>query len=226
MNSKSIPSIAPADQRDGNATLIDFFAAVRSAAHESAGAVSKAKPALARIASAIVGRDHGNALRVRAILVSLYTGGSILAEVSDLMALDWSLRKDLCAVLLAFGHGDFGDEYLKAALENAGDHDARWFLDAAPEPDERLREALAFAKPGSFATTPRTLAERGIAEFLLSLFAGEPVNLRRALQSLDRARAALVVGLTSDFVAGRLDDNAAEIVREHFAGSDESLVPH
>lgn len=134
-----------------------------------------------------------------------------------LMALDWSLRKDLCAVLLAFGHGEFGYEYLKeGAFENAGDHDARWFLDAAPEPDERLREALAFAKPGSLATAPRTLTERGVAEFILSLFAGDPVNLQSALRSLVRTRAALV----SDYMAGRLEDSATELVREFFGQSD------
>ncbi len=220
MNSETIHSVGPSDEESKNAAIIEFFAAVKTATRESEMAVSEAKPALARIASAIVGRDNGQALRVRAILVSLYTGGLILADVSDLMALDWTLRKDLCAVLLAFGHGEFGYEYLKAAFENAGDHEARWFLDAAPEPDERLREALAFAKPGSLATTPRTLTERGVAEFLLSLFSGDPVNLRCALQSLDRVRAALVIGLVADYMAGRFDYSAADVVREFFSQCD------
>ncbi len=220
MNPKTIHTVGASDEESKNAAIIVFFAAMKTAAHESETAVAEAKPALARIASAIVGHDNGQALRVRAILVSLYTGGSILAEVSDLMALDWSLRKDLCAVLLAFGHGEFGYEYLKAAFENAGDHDARWFLDAAPEPDERLREALAFAKPGSLGTTPRTLTERGVAEFLLSLFAGDPVNLQSALRSLDRTRAALVVGLASDYIAGRFAYSDADVVCEFFGQCD------
>ena len=212
MNLRSTPS---PDATSRDRIVAEFFAAVRAAARESQLAVAKAKPALNRIASAIVHRDNSQALHVRSILVSLYTGGSILADVSDLMALDWSLRKDLCAVLLAFGHGEFGYEYLKTAFETAGDRDAQWLLDAAPDA-ERLREALTFAKSGSLATTPRTLTERGIAEFVLSLFTGSPVRLQSALRSLDQSHAALVLGLVADFIAARFDDATADVVREFF----------
>ncbi|HYD83730.1 MAG TPA: hypothetical protein VEA63_06745 [Opitutus sp.] len=82
------------------AAFANFFATVRATARESDAAVLAAKPALERIAQAVVGRDNGQALRVRSILLSLYTGGAMLADVSDLMTLDWSLRRDLCAVLL------------------------------------------------------------------------------------------------------------------------------
>lgn len=200
-----------------DAALAEFFATVRAEARESESAVARAKPALGRLAAAIVGRDNGQALRVRAILISLYTGGSMLADVSDLMALDWSLRKDLCAVLLAFGHGEFGYDYLKNAFERAGDRDAQWFLAAAADPNERLREALAFAKPGTLATMPRTLSEKGMAEILVSLFSSGPVDLSFALQGLDASRASLIVDLVADYAAGRFDCSAREIVREHFA---------
>ena len=202
--------------------LAEFFATVRAAARENDAAVLAAKPALKRLAEAIVGRDNGQALRVRSILISLYTGGAVLADVSDLMTFDWSLRRDLCTVLLAFGHGEFGYDYMKVAFEHAGDRDAQWFLGAAPDPIERLREALAFAKPGSLPTTPRTLSEKGVAGFLVSLFGGMPVELGNALQGLDQIRAALVVGLTSDFVAGRFGYEAGELVRMHFAASPDS----
>jgi len=109
--------------------LKEFFAVVREAKIESANAVEVGKLALARLAVAVACRDHGQALRVRAILFSLYSGGAVLADVSDLMALDWSLRKDLCAVLLAFGYGDFEYTYVKFAFEQAGDRGADWFLD-------------------------------------------------------------------------------------------------
>jgi hypothetical protein len=110
------------------AVLREFLDLIRTAKTESDVAVVAAKPALARIACSVVGHDHGQALRVRAILRSIYSGGSILADVSDLMALDWSLRKDLCAVLLAFGHGDFEYTYMRSAFEEAGDGGADWFL--------------------------------------------------------------------------------------------------
>lgn len=218
MNAKPIHQTTD-DERQ--TALTEFLATVRTAARESDAAVVAAKPALTRLTEAIVGRDNGQALRVRSILISVYTGGSALADISNLMALDWSLRRDLCAVLLAFGHGEFGYDYMKTAFEHAGDRDAHWFLGAAPDPIERLREALAFAKAGPLATMPRTLSEKGVAEFLLSLFGGVPVDLGNALQGFDEIRAALVVELASDFVAGRFDYEASELVQRHFAAAPD-----
>lgn len=53
--------------------------------------------ALARIADAVVCEYSGQAFKIRAILWALCDGGE--ADLSDLMALDWKLRKDLCTVL-------------------------------------------------------------------------------------------------------------------------------
>ena len=215
MNSTHTHSVHDTAETERESALKDFFAAVRDAATEADAAVDAAKPALARLAVAVAGHDNGQALRVRAILISLYTGGSALADVSDLMALDWPLRKDLCAVLLAFGHGEFGYDYMKVAFEQAGDRDARWFLGAAHDPRERLHEALIFAKPGP-VTAPRTLSEKGVALLLLSLFAGVPADLQFALRGLDAVRADLVSGLVSDYVAGRFDFTDEQEVRAHF----------
>ncbi len=215
MNSTLTDPIHDTAEAEREAALKEFFAAVRTAAKETDAAVDAAKPALARLAAAVAGHDNGQALRIRAILISLYTGGSALADVSDLMALDWPLRKDLCAVMLAFGHGEFGYDYMKSAFEQAGDCDARWFLGAAHDPRERLGEALAFAKSGP-VTEPRTLSEKGVALVLLSLFAGVPADLQFVLRGLDAVRADLVSGLVSDYVAGRFDFTDGETVREHF----------
>jgi hypothetical protein len=213
MNATSSESIDETTTRA--AALSEFIATVRTAARESDAAVETAKPALARIAAAVAGHDNGQALRVRSILLSLYSGGSALADVSDLMALDWPLRRDLCAVLLAFGHGEFDYDYLKSAFELAGDHEARWFLGSAHDPRERLEEALAFAKPGPL-NAPRTLYEKGVAMILLSLFAGMPCDLQFALRGLDRMRSDLLVAVVTDYVAQRFDFTDEEQVREHF----------
>ncbi len=204
------------NEADRKAALDEFFSAVRAAARESDAAVAAAKPALERLADAIAGRDHGQAIRVRSILISLYTGGTVLADVSDLLALDWTLRRDLCAVLLAFNHGEFSYDYLRAAFERAGDKNARWFLGAANNPRERLHEALTFAKPGPLDTTPRTLSEKGVAGFVASLFTGRPVDLNFAMQGLDEIRRSLVVGLFADYMAGRFDADDGDSVRTHF----------
>lgn len=214
MNAHPIP---PSEETERKAALDEFFAAVRTAAREADAAVTTAKPALERLASAITGHDHGQAIRARAILISLYTGGTVLADVSDLLTLDWSLRRDLCAVLLAFNHGEFGYDYLRAAFERAGDRNAQWFLAAANDPRERLREALDFAKPGALNTTPRSSSEKGVAGFVASLFTGRPVDLFLSVQGLDEIRRALVAGLFSDYVAQRFNDDDCETVAEHFA---------
>ncbi|AHF94143.1 hypothetical protein OPIT5_06390 [Opitutaceae bacterium TAV5] len=214
MNSHSVP---PSDEADRKAALNEFFAAVRTAAREADDAVTAAKPALERLASAIAGHDHGQAVRARSILISLYTGGTMLADVSDLLALDWTLRRDLCAVLLAFNHGEFSYDYLRAAFERAGDKNARWFLGAANNPRERLREALDFAKPGPLDTTPRSSSEKGVAGFVASLFAGRPVDLDSAVQRLDEIRRSLVAGLFAYYLAQRFDSDDRETVAEHFA---------
>ncbi len=205
------------DEAERKAALDEFFAAVRSAAREADAAVTAAKPALDRLASAIAGHDHGQAIRARSILISLYTGGTMLADVSDLLALDWTLRRDLCAVLLAFNHGEFSYDYMRAAFERAGDRNARWFLSAANNPRERLREALDFAKPGPLDTTPRSSSEKGVAGFIASLFAGQPVDLASAVQRLDEIRRSLVAGLFADYLAQRFDADDRETVAEHFA---------
>lgn len=219
MNYDSMQSIEPTTDSGASRALDEFFAMIRTASRESSAAVANAKPALARIAPAITGQDSGQAQRVRSILVSLYTGGTVLADVSELMALDWSLRRDVCAVLLAFGHGEFGYDYMRSAFEEAGDYNAQWFLSAAPEPDERLREALAFAKPGPLDLTPRTLTEKGMATLLLSVFAGVPVELDQALKCFDQQRAGLVTDIVSNYLAGRFDSHAAEMARTFFVAA-------
>ncbi len=198
-----------------DAALAEFFAAVRTAAKEADAAVDDAKPALARLAAAIVNRDNGQALRVRSMLASLYTGGSTLADVSDIMTLDWALRKDLCSLLLAFGHGEFGYEYLKSAFEQAGDINLGWLLAESRDPRARLHEALQFAKREDL-NLPRSSGERRVAQILVSLFAGENVDLQQALQGLDQERAKLVLGIVADYLAGRFDFTDDEGVRAHF----------
>lgn len=214
MNSRPIHHC---DEADRKAALDEFFAAVRTAARETDAAVTAAKPALERLAFAIAGHDNGQAIRARSILISLYTGGTMLADVSDLLALDWTLRRDLCAVLLAFNHGEFSYDYMRAAFERAGDRNARWFLTAANNPRERLHEALAFAKPGPLDMAPRSSSEKDVAGFLASLFTGRPVDLASAVQRLDEIRRSLVVGLFADYVAQRFDADDRGMVAEHFA---------
>lgn len=205
--------IAVAAEQD--AALADFFAAVRNAAKEADAAVENAKPALARLASAVVNRDTGQALRIRSILASLYTGGSTVADVSDVMNLDWTLRRDLCSILLALGHGEFGYEYLKSALEQAGDIDLCWLLAESTEPRGLLEEALKFARPGDM-NEPRSSIERCVAVIITGLFGGKSIHLQEALRGLDGERAKLVARIITGYLAGRFDFTDDQLVQTHF----------
>jgi len=191
--------------------LTDFFHSVRLAIAESGAAVAAAKSALGRITKAIARRDNSQALRVRSLLISLYAGGDALADVSDLMGLDWTMRKDVCAVLLAFGHGGFDHEYIKTAFEQAGDIDAEWFHAAAPQPRNRLHEALDFARAGHSRESHTSGAAMG--RLLVSIFAGMPVDLHETLKTFDAERSKLVLDIISGYLSGYFDFADADEVR-------------
>ena len=67
---------------------------------EDRAAAQAARPALARLCEAMALRT-GQSGTLRTLLYSLWNGQP--ASLLDVVTLDWTLRKDLCAVLLAFG---------------------------------------------------------------------------------------------------------------------------
>ena len=119
--------------------LEEFFAEQRKLATEGRSAVAAAKPALLRLCDVLRGRS-GQPFKLRSLLYSLYNGQP--ASLIEIVALDWEIRKDLCAVLLAFGFEDPRDEAnsffyeeLKTAITSAGQW--KWFLEAHEEEDEK-----------------------------------------------------------------------------------------
>ena len=212
-----ISSSDPTASTEAATELARFFAAARLASREADTAVAVAKPALQRIAAAIIGHDHGQALRVRDFLLSLYTGGEVFVDLSDLLTLDWALRRDLCAVLLAFNHGNFSYDELRAVFVRAGDRDAKWLLGEVTSPRVRLREALDFAKPGPLEHTPRSSSERAMALSLSNLFADAPLDLAAVVRHGDSAHHRLLVCLVADHLAGRFDAEDRQAVARYFA---------
>jgi hypothetical protein len=89
-------------------------------------------------------------------------------------------------------------------------------LPLRPDPRARLREALRFAKAGN-SHEPRSSRERRVRQLLVSIFFGAPVDLQEALHGLDAERAKILLGIVSDYVAGRFDFTDDEEVRAHFA---------
>jgi len=79
-------------------------------------AVAEAKPALLRICQAMAYHTD-QSYKLRALLYSLWNGQP--ASILEVVTLDRALRKDFCAVLLAFGFHDGKEEFFYDAVTDA-----------------------------------------------------------------------------------------------------------
>jgi hypothetical protein len=132
------------------AILGKFFSEQRERRTERLAAVEAAEPALERLCRNVLTQRSGQCYRVRDLLYSLYNGQA--TSLLEIVSLDWELRKDLCAVFLAFGFEDSefapteggasvtqGDRdfyyaAMKKAITAAGQWD--WFCEAHKDEEE------------------------------------------------------------------------------------------
>lgn len=129
-NEETVIDEPTAEERER--VLREAFAGLAQANTNRRVAAEAARPALQRLLESMRRKtDQGYTLRE--LLYSLYNGQA--ASVLELVTLDWSLRADLCAVLLGFGYENprhpeesFYYEAMKAAIEQAGLWD--WFIEA------------------------------------------------------------------------------------------------
>ena len=117
--------------------LRDFFAHHNKVNVERREAVELAAPALVRLCE-VMRRRSGQSYKIRALLYSLFNGQA--TELNEVLGLDWEIRKDVCAVILAFGFEEmrfdngirtgieFFYEAMKAAVVDAGQWE--WFREA------------------------------------------------------------------------------------------------
>lgn len=125
--------------------LAGFFAEQRKINAERLAAVELAVPALERLCNVMCDRS-GQCYKIRDLLYSLWNGQP--TNLSEVLNLDWEIRKDFCAVVLAFGfeetkfgkdgsitHGiEFFYDAMTAALKKVGQY--TWFLEAYCEREE------------------------------------------------------------------------------------------
>lgn len=113
----------------------DALAEMRAHALERRQACVDALPALDRLAEMMLG-GSGQCYKVREILFSLWNGKP--ASLIEVVNLDWAVRKDLVAVILAFGYEDskvkFFYDALKSAVERRGNWD--WFIEESDNLDK------------------------------------------------------------------------------------------
>lgn len=125
------------------AVLDGFFGEMKKVREEMRAAVQVAMPALERLCE-VMQQKTGQSYHVRGLLYSLYNGQE--TSLLEIVAVDWAIKKDLCAVLLAFSyenvispiadgepHGvpDFYYAAMRAAIGEAGLWD--WFVEAHKE---------------------------------------------------------------------------------------------
>lgn len=120
MNAKSgedrLPPVSPKSK------VQSLFAAMREIKAERSAAVAEAVPALQRLVE-VMRHKTNQSEHVRSMLYSAWSGApTALIEIPNL---DWKVRKDLLAVLAAFGNEDFFYDEIKTAIRGAGLFD--WF---------------------------------------------------------------------------------------------------
>lgn len=117
------------------AVLSSFGAHLRETRVKQLAAIEAAVPALERLVQVCV-HCTGQSYKVRHLLYSLWNGQA--ASLLEIVALDWAIKEDLLAVLLAFGsepkgHEPFFYDAIAGAFRARGLMD--WFTAAHRAPE-------------------------------------------------------------------------------------------
>ena len=120
------PKIHFPTEEEEKASIEKFFAQEMEMRQERRAAVKLAIPALQRLC-AVLRERSGQPYHLREILYSLWNGKP--APFVDIVHFDWEIRRDLAAVILAWGYEDeevkFFYDALKQAVAEAGQW--KWF---------------------------------------------------------------------------------------------------
>lgn len=113
------PLVLDEPSEEDKTQLLDaFFADQRVIRGERAEAEEKGLDALCRLIE-VMARRTGQSYKVRMLLRSLWNGSN-RADLSEVLCLDWAIRKDVCAVILGFGSSRFFYDELRQCLSEAG----------------------------------------------------------------------------------------------------------
>lgn len=104
----------------------EAFATMRTIQREFSEAGKRAKSACYRLAKVLMGTS-GQPYKLRALLFSLWNGKPW--TLNDVVALDWTIRKDLCLLLLGWGSSECFYDELREAIESVGQWE--WFIEEA-----------------------------------------------------------------------------------------------
>lgn len=138
------------DDPEALAQLEKDFARMRTELDERRVAAINGRAALARLCREVLTGRSGQCYKVRNILFGLWNGKP--CSIIELLNLDWAIRKDLCAVLLAFGFESQGTDFFYKAVQDAVTAAGQWawFIEESENLaalreyaiDNELREAI------------------------------------------------------------------------------------
>ena len=147
---------------EDEAAIAEFITATKVAETESRQAAQAGRAALARLA--VVALGHGSQAEVvRQWLASCYNSSEAPAvELDRIRRLDWSLQKDLVAVVLGCGKGEFKDEEIRTVLAAAGGPAAvdslHWYTANGPA-RAALERLIAFIRGNQGASSAQALRD-------------------------------------------------------------------
>lgn len=119
MKPDSSPSKVRSEQE--NADIADFIHLMHEASAGSKKAAAAGLDALPRLAKACHGETGSQAQIIMSWLASRYNGGDALpVRLDAINGLDWTLAKDLVAVILGCGRTGFPDTKIREALHAVG----------------------------------------------------------------------------------------------------------
>jgi hypothetical protein len=136
-------------EEENRAALEEFFAREKRVKVQRVQAALLATEALDRLCKDVLTQRSGQCYKVRALLFSIWNGKP--ASLSELLGLDWELRQDVCAVLLAFGYEDAKHKFFYDALQRA--------VTAAGQWNWFLEERFEYKLLEEYAKTCREAAE-------------------------------------------------------------------
>jgi len=115
-------------QEENEAAFREYFERQKRVDGERTKAAVVALPALKRLCKVMCDRS-GQPYKIRALIYSMWNGKPV--ELNEVLGLDWELRQDICAVILAFGFESKGVKFFYRAIEEeiraVGQWD--WFLE-------------------------------------------------------------------------------------------------
>jgi hypothetical protein len=108
---------------DREKSLKAFDREMEALDREQHAAAKAAIPCLERLVKVMRSRS-GQPYKIRQILFSLWNGKP--ARINHVLNLDWALRKDLCAVIMAFGYESEDVKFFYNAIEAEVKRQGQW----------------------------------------------------------------------------------------------------